>query len=224
MSGAAAPRAIPLTGTRLRRLIDAADATTGTTRQDHGFVFQSGVSNLLGLWVPPEYTAKWDAYDYEPTDGTDPDPYSFKNVNITNNIELGSLERQATLTRDFHLYVSFWANEGLNMKRIHVMDVEAAYWRSLWPTNLTPFLAAAAFKGITNSRDDDAIWKTRQKELKEAWAAALPKGSPMNVHYKRDHGTQKRVQCSIGKEGFNELFQLTYDPVRTADLEAVLGP
>ncbi|MDQ1249056.1 MAG: hypothetical protein QG597_3430 [Actinomycetota bacterium] len=32
------------------------------------------------------------------------------------------------------------------------------------------------------------------------------------------HHAQMRIQCSIGKEGFNELFQLTHDPVRTADL------
>lgn len=222
MSGTGAPRAIPLTCARLQRLIAAADATTGTTRQDHGFVFQSGVSNLLGLWVPPEYTAKWDAFDERPVDGSDPDPYSFKNVNVTNNIELGSLERQATLTRNFHLYVSFWETRGLNMKRIHVMDVDAAYWRSLWPADLTPFLAAAAFKDITNSRDDDSRWKARQRELKDAWSAALPAGSPMKVHFKRDHNAQKRVQCSIGREGFNELFQLTYDEVRTDALEEKL--
>jgi hypothetical protein len=224
VSGPGVPHAVTLTGARLRRLHEAGDERVGNAHQEHGFVFESGMCNLMGLWTPPSYTAKWDAYDREPARGTYPDPYSFKNVNITSNIELGSLKRQANITCDFHLYVSFWSGNGLNMKRVHVMDVPGSYWHSLWPENITPFLAHEAFKGITNSKDDDTAWNSRLVELKQAWADVLPKDSPMKVHFKRDHGTQKRVQCSVGKKGFNELFQLTYDPVKTAELEGKLGP
>lgn len=71
--------------------------------------------------------------------------------------------------------------------------------------------------GITRSPEDNAKWKSRMKNLQAEWQAALPAGSPMKWHPKRNHA-QMRIQCSIGKEGFNELFQLTHDPVRTADL------
>lgn len=222
MSKPHSPREIDLQPSRLSRLIYAADKTSGSTRQDHGFVFQSGVSNLLGLWVPTGYTDKWDSFDADPANNPSAMPYSFKNVSIKNNVELGSLARQASITQDFYIYVGFWQGKKLNIKKIYVMKIPAVYWRSLWPSDVTPFLEEQVFYGITNSYSDDQKWKARRIELTKKWHKNLPKGSPMNWHAKRDHKKQMRIQCSIGKKGFQDLFNFTYDQEKTKELEAAL--
>ena len=108
------------------------------------------------------------------------------------------------------------------IQSIHAMHVPADYWRSLWPANISPFLAEAAFDGISNSPADDERWALRMAGLQETWQANLPGGSPAKLHLKRDHSQQRRVQCSISREGFNELFQLTYDPALTDRLKEAL--
>lgn len=222
MSKPHSPREIDLQPSRLSRLIYAADKTSGSTRQDHGFVFQSGVSNLLGLWVPTGYTDKWDSFDADPANNPSAMPYSFKNVGIKNNVELGSLARQTSITQDFYIYIGFWQEKKLNIKKIYVMKIPAVYWRSLWPSDVTPFLEEQVFYGITNSYSDDQKWKTRRTELTKKWHKILPKGSPMNWHAKRDHKKQMRIQCSIGRKGFQDLFNFTYDQEKTKELEAAL--
>lgn len=222
MSKPHSPREIDLQPSRLSRLIYAADKTSGSTRQDHGFVFQSGVSNLLGLWVPTGYTDKWDSFDSSPANNPSAMPYSFKNVGINNNVELGSLARQTSITQDFYIYIGFWQEKKLNIKKIYVMKIPAVYWRSLWPNDVTPFLEEQVFYGITNSYSDDQKWKTRRTELTKKWHKLLPIGSPMNWHAKRDHKKQMRIQCSIGKKGFQDLFNFTYDEEKTKELEDAL--
>jgi len=216
------PHEITLQPSRLSRLIYAADKTSGSTRQDHGFVFQSGVSNLLALWVPTGYTDKWDSFDADPANSPSAMPYSFKNVGIKNNVELGSLARQTSITQDFYIYIGFWQEKKLDIKKICVMKIPANYWRSLWPSDVTPFLEDRVFNGITNSYSDDPKWKKRRTELTAEWQRMLPAGSPMNWHAKRDHKKQMRIQCSIGKSGFPEIFNFTYDQEKTRELEAAL--
>lgn len=216
------PREINLSPSRLDRLIYAADENTGSARQDHGFVFQSGVSNLLNLWVPKGYTDKWDAFESDPS--TDPAaiPFSFKNIGLKNNIELGSLARQTSINQDFYLCVGFWQGSKLDIKKIFIMKIPFSFWRQLWPKDVNPFLEAQVFSGITNSHKDDEKWKKRRLEKTAAWSKALPVGSPMNWHAKRDHQKQMRIQCSIKKSGFESIFKFTYDHNKTRELEIAL--
>lgn len=205
------PEATPVTlsDSQLRHLLSHADTLSGSARQSHGFIFQSAAANLMDLHVPQGYTHKWDAY------GDDHTPYSFKNVRASSNVELGSLQRQATIATDFHLCVAFWEKRKLNIKNVHLMHVKEEYWRSLWPEDISTFLKGSVFDGISNSRADDARWSARRMELSEAWKHALPPGSPMKWHAKRDHGNQRRIQCSIGNDGFSQFFSDTFDESST---------
>ena len=216
------PREIILNPSRLDRLIYAADTNTGSARQEHGFVFQSAVSNLLNLWVPTGYTDKWDAYNSDPSTHSAAIPFSFKNIGLTNNIELGSLARQTSINQDFYLCVGFWQGVKLDIKKIYIMRIPFSYWRKLWPKDVDPFLEDHVFNGITNSYKDDEKWKKRRLEKTDAWSKALPVGSPMNWHAKRDHKKQMRIQCSISKSGFEDIFKFTYDREKTKELEAAL--
>jgi hypothetical protein len=213
---------IALTKAQLKNLLSHADSTSGSARQEHGFVFQSAAANLMGLYVPQGYTHKWDAYDNNPESSPTSPCYSFKNVSYSNNIELGSLKRQASLDTDFYLCVALWRENKLNIERIYFMHVKAAYWQSLWPDDVTPFLEQSVFHNISNSRADDANWSQRRSELSSAWEKALPPGSPIKWHAKRDHGSQRRIQCSIGKEGFEQFFADTFDPAKTRLLQDLL--
>ena len=224
LNKALTPHAVLITPRRAEKLASAASAVSGNPRQRHGFEFQSAVCSLLGLFEPENYTHPHDAYDADPDTAEDPDPYSLKAIRVGGNLELGSLARQAGTQRDFKLCVALWKPAGSEkeIQSIHAMHVPADYWRSLWPANISPFLAEAAFDGISNSPADDERWALRMAGLQETWQANLPGGSPAKLHLKRDHSQQRRVQCSISREGFNELFQLTYDPALTDRLKEAL--
>jgi hypothetical protein len=135
---------------------------------------------------------------------------------------LGSLARQTSIIEDFYIYVGFWQEEKLNIKKIYVMRIPSTYWRSLWPSNVTPFLEKQVFKGITNSYSDDSKWRKRRTELAKKWNESLPAESPMNWHAKRDHKKQMRIQCSISKKGFENIFRVTYDEEKTQELQSLL--
>lgn len=217
---ASEPHPIEVTDAQLARLLIAAEPSKA--RQSHGFVFQSGASRLLGLYVPANYTDEVDAYSIKQPDD-DVMRHSFKNMKAGSGVELGDLVRNAEVKRDFVMYVSFWEEFATNIRRIHVLYIEADYWRGLFPADLQPFISATAFAGITNAKSDDAKWKERRENLQEQWRAARPQGSLMSVNYKRDHKKQMRVQCAIPAQWFSEVFRSLFDEARTTQLEAALN-
>jgi hypothetical protein len=212
------PRAVEITTPRLHRLLVSAESTDA--RQSHGFVFQSGATRLLRLMAPLDYTAEVDAYSIDEDDVAL--RHSFKNMKAGTSVELGDLGRNANTKRDYIMYVSFWEGFGTNLQDVYVLRVAAEYWRSLFPADITPFLANAAFLGITNARADDAKWDKRREELKQLWELEKPPGSPMTVNFKRDHKKQRRVQCGISAAGFPALFQRLFDEEHTTRLERAL--
>lgn len=222
--GLTAPHAVDLTPrVRLARLMLA--ATPSTERQSHGFVLQSGLASLLSLHIPSGYTHEVDAYGITPPEDW-VTRHSIKNMKSGSALELGSLRRNATVSRDFVMYVGFWKDNGLVVSEVFVMHIRAEFWRAMFPKNIEHFEKEAAFRDslgeISKSRRDDERWQERLNELKAEWTRDRPTGSPMNVNYKRDHQGQQRVQCSIPSLHFTNLFMSTYDPWRTVQLERVL--
>lgn len=135
-----------MTPARLSQLLVA--ATPSGARQSHGFIFQSGISLLLKLYVPAYYTDEVDAYSIQQPDDVVL-RHSFKNMKSGTAVELGDLHRNATVTRDFAMYVGFWEGFKTNIREVCVMRVRAEYWRNLFPDDIRPFLAAQAFSVIT---------------------------------------------------------------------------
>lgn len=217
------PRPVQLTDERLARVL--IEAQSSTARQSHGFVFQSGVSRLLGLYVPYNYTDEVDAYSIkQPLDIVM--RHSFKNMKTGSAVELGSLSRNAACPRDFVLYVAFWTGFATNVREVHVLHIRSTYWQNLFPSNIEQFDTKAAFRDhlgeISNSPTDDPRWALRLQELKEAWRQSVPRDSPIAVAYKRDHKKQRRVQCSIPAKKFAQLAAACFDPLRTHQLECAL--
>lgn len=221
----AAPRSrerrIELSDEHLCRLLVMAQASQA--RQGHGFIFQSGIAKLLKLYVPASYTDEVDAYSItQPHD--DVMRHSFKTANRRQQkIDLGDLERNGLVQHDFILYVGFWRGFSLNIREICVMYVRAAYWRSQFPDDISPFMKKAVFEGITNDKECDAAWQERRRRLQAKWAEEVPRQSFIHVNFKRDHKKQQRVQCSIPGAGFPRLFHDCYDEARTRELEAAFS-
>lgn len=218
------PRAIEMDSRRLTRLLDAAHLAPTNERQEHGFIFQSAASALLGLTTPPSYIDPDDGFVRDEESGASV-PVSFKNIRHHRPVELGSLAHSVERREGFRMYVAFWTGgrgDGLAIDHIHVMSMPPGYFRSLFPRDVEPFLAPAVFRGITNDRADDIRWRHRLAELREQWREALPPESPIRVRFKRDHGTQRRVQCAITPVGFDAMFELTYDETHTRELEELL--
>lgn len=214
-AGTTPPRVVRLGPAESARL--AAAATASTARQSRGFAFETGAIALVGLDKSAGGTDAWDAYD--PATGT---PYSFKTYQDGAAIMLGSLPRNGGVDEDFYIVAADWVAPGKTLTSVRVMHVPAAYWRSLFPADLTPYLGENAFAGISNSRADDAKWKVRLDYLKALWLANLPAGSPMRVQFKRDHKNQRRTQVVISAAGIEALFADLFCPTKTAELEAAL--
>lgn len=177
---------------------------------------------MLGLFMAQSYTSAMDCFSADPSTYPYATSWVIKTANIMAEIDFGSLARNAMMTDDFHLVLADWTGRRTNFVRVYVMRVTAAYWRGLFPIDVTPFLAGSVFEGISNMHADDEVWKRRRKALQEQWQAHLPEGSPMKVRFKRDHKIQRRVQCAMSREGFHRLFAATFDAAKTTELELAL--
>ena len=61
---------------------------------------------------------------------------------------------------------------------------------------------------ITNDREDDEKWKEMIKTQKIRWQKETK--NLIRPRFKRDHKSQKRVQCAINNKDFYNYFIPTY--------------
>ena len=61
-------------------------------------------------------------------------------------------------------------------------------------------------KSISNHKKDDLLWSEFIKKYKKLY----PKDNLIKLRFKRDHKTQKRIQCAINFKTFNTLFIQKY--------------
>ena len=59
---------------------------------------------------------------------------------------------------------------------------------------------------ITNSHDDDEKWKAMTKQARKNWQNET--SNLVRPRFKRDHKTQKRIQCAINNGDFYKYFVL----------------
>lgn len=172
-----------------------------TERQAHAFEFEEYIIQKFNLEVEPVYTHEWDAY-YKNI------PVSIKYQRKGTNIELGDINRQRTKTKSFILIVGFWdytnlKNEEKVAEEIYFLYINLNFWRQQFPLSCSDIMDPSyVFKGISNSRQDDEKWIKRWKGYKEIWSKEK---TIIDIHYKRDHKTQKRIQCSIKNADFFEV-------------------
>ena len=177
-------------------------------RQSHGFSYQDIIINRYGLSkIDPytgkelKYTDKWDAY------------YGFIPVQIKDkkkggNVELADLCRQSETTENFLLLVGFWEGYKTNIVEEHILYINGQDWHSQFDLNLIKEYKNLIHE-ITNDKSDDKKWTESINLLRKKWKE--------NTSYlivprpKRDHGSQKRIQCAINSVDFYKYFISKYE-------------
>lgn len=174
-------------------------------RQEHGLINENNLKIQYGLndyLNKKDYTAKYDA---ETSLGH---PVSIKTIKHKNSIDLGDYFRNANADKDFYLIVSFWSGQKHNLIEEYHLHIPHVEWKELFKREFDERIRTMISEA-SNDRSYDKIWREQRISLKQDWGDGIIKLRP-----KRDHKTQKRMQCSISYKDFLEL----HDKYKTNDI------
>lgn len=169
-------------------------------RQNHGFKFEKSIMEKYNIIPSTDYTAKWDGF-------LDDVPVSIKVEQYGSDIELADFRRNATNTEDFYLIVGFWEGQKDNIVDIQVLYISGDEWHELFPSHFIEDFQSL-LDNITNSHDDDEKWKAMTKQARKNWQKET--SNLVRPRFKRDHKTQKRIQCAINNGDFYKYFVPKY--------------
>lgn len=166
-------------------------------RQGHGFAFEEYCEKKYGVnRENTTYTGKWDGE----LNGY---PVSIKVEKLGSDIEMADFRRNAENTDSFYLIVGFWKDEKTNIVEEYCLFIDGEEWHSLFPEHfITDF--SNMLNNITNDRSDDEKWRSMMREQKARWQAET--NNLVRPRFKRDHKTQKRIQCAINNKDFFNHF------------------
>lgn len=165
-------------------------------RQFHGFDFEKRIIEEKGLTPSKGYTSKWDAFNGNT-------PVSIKCEKFGTDVEMADYFRNAAVDTDFEMYVGFWDETSGDVVEVHHLLIPADYWHSLFSEEFSEKFHSL-LDNITNDHADDARWKAEISALKKEWKAKTP--NVIRPRFKRDHKTQKRIQCAINNSDFYNIF------------------
>jgi hypothetical protein len=167
-------------------------------RQCHGFQFENFVKEKFNVQPCPKghYTYKWDGMleNY---------PVSIKTEALGSDIEMSSFIRNAYNTDDFYLIVGFWEGKKNNIVKIETLFISGTEWHELFDQDLVQE-CQEFLRYITNDVSDDDKWKAGRMDLTKRWQEKTP--NLVRPRFKRDHKTQKRMQCAINYFDFYNYF------------------
>lgn len=168
-----------------------------TERQIHGFKYEDYIKNRYNLKnYENSYTSKWDAL-YKDI------PVSIKTHKI-GSVELGDYFRQASVSEDFLMFIGFWDNSKTkDIVEEHILFIPHKKWNECFSNNVSEYLKHM-LDNITNKYEDDAKWKSMMNEANSLWEKHTNKR--IKPLYKRDHKSQKRIQCGISKSNMYSYF------------------
>ena len=171
-------------------------------RQGHGFSFEQQVEKMFGVDRSQKgYTDKWDGE----LNGF---PVSIKTAKNGTDIEMADLRRNANNLDDFYLIVGFWEEEKTNIVKIETIFIPGKEWHELFDCELVE--ECIDFLGmVTNDKNDDEKWKLGRLSLSKKWKERTP--GLVRPRFKRDHKTQKRIQCAINYKDFYSYFVSKYE-------------
>jgi hypothetical protein len=169
-------------------------------RQIHGFNYQKKVIEKLNLTPDELYTGKWDAYFNNI-------PISIKNTKLGSDIELADFYRNAEIKEDFILIVGFWKTKKDNIVDTQILYIKHNSYSTLFNKEFG-LKAKNLLNSITNNKADDLKWKNEIKTLKNFWLENTD--NLIRPRFKRDHKTQKRIQCAINNSDFYNYFIKKY--------------
>lgn len=171
-------------------------------RQEHGFTFENYIKSLYKIQnYSNSYTSQWDGIlnNY---------PVSIKLEKIGTDIELASFTRNASITEDFYLIVGFWEDSKDNIISIKKLFISGNQWHNLFNQEIVN-KCQNLINTISNSPKDDDFWRNERIKLTKEWKKTTP--NLIRPRFKRDHKTQKRMQCAINNKDFFKYFIPKYE-------------
>jgi len=172
-------------------------------RQAHGFKYEQDVVSRFGLIKAEGYTNKDDAY-YKQT------PVQVKCIKKGSSIDLGDYFRNASKNDDFILIIGFWEGSKSNIVEEYALYIDHNKWNKLLRYEFVGSMFEQ-MKLIRNDKLDDDVWKTFRETHKLQYNYGYDR--KIQLRFKRDHKSQKRIQCAINKTDFYDYFLTTFSRV-----------
>ena len=168
-------------------------------RQVHGFDYQNELDLLNeNLILSTEYIGKWDGY--ENFNGIKY-PASIKCIKEKASIDFGDIKRISKIDEDFILYVGFWLDKNTKkaVKHYKVLINKENWKKYLGDVSILDALFAE-MKTISNDYSDDKKWTEFRKRYNKLYGKSI-----IALRFKRDHESQKRIQCGITYPNFIKI-------------------
>ena len=172
-----------------------------TERQQHGFLYEQDVMRRFNIIPSTEYTSEWDGF-------LNDIPVSIKVEKFGSDIELADYFRNSKKTTNFYLIVGFWEGEKSNIIEEHTLYINGQEWHELFNDEFT-YKFRDLLDNITNSYKDDTKWKNSITALRKEWKDKT--NNLIRPRFKRDHKSQKRIQCAINNKDFYTYFIPKYE-------------
>jgi hypothetical protein len=153
-------------------------------RQKHGFDYEKKIIAKYKLKKTENYTDEYDAY-YKKT------PVQIKCIKHKSDIELGSYLRNKNKTQDFILIIGFHKNYKIVNERILYIN-HLKYTKHLEFGLDTEMISG--LKEISNDTSDNVRWQEYLNYYKTEYKK---NNNYIDIRFKRDSKTQKRIQCAI---------------------------
>lgn len=164
-------------------------------RQKHGFIYQEEIIDRFSLSPESGYTSKWDAY-------CDDIPVSIKTTRLGGDIELADFFRQSSIDEDFYLVVGFHDSNNEIIEE-HLLYIPKENWNKMIDKTFISIFKEL-LKNCSNDNSYDEEWKQQISSLKKDWTKKT--SNLIRPRFKRDHKSQKRIQCAINNKDFYNYF------------------
>jgi len=182
-------------------------------RQKHGFDYEYLIRERYGMIKSNSYTAEWDSPLFNDM------PASIKCIQQKiGSVDLGDFLRQSKIKEDFLIFIGFWCNDKHNIVEEYIVKIKKENWEKyLGNTDIIEEMKKELVT-ISNDIKDDGKWEI----FRNKWGEKYTEGKTPTIalRFKRDHGTQKRIQCGITYKNFKEIILVENEIIT---LETVLN-
>lgn len=176
-------------------------------RQWHGFEYEKKIIQKYNMQKTANYTAEYDSMLHNI-------PIQIKCMKHGTSVEFGDYFRNKQKEKDFILIVGFWKEDKINIKEEYILKVNS----QLYTDNLKYYFdedLRYGLKHISNNVCDDKRWKAYCHLHRQQWQEM---DNNLALRFRRDHKTQKRIQCGVSWKMFNEWFRQEFEEISYHDL------
>lgn len=199
LSSSSSSSSSPLSSSIIKIRINNNSLAEWNEEQKHGFEYEKYFCEKTGAILSNNYRDKFDAY-------LNNIPIQIKYMKENTEICMGDFFRQSQIDTDFILHIASWKNNINNQKELCsnslTFFIEAKKWKSefdFFPPILMEEMKTE-FSLITNLVVDDDRFHEYTKKYHKYF-----EGKFIQLRFKRDHKSQKRIQCAIPNKNITIL-------------------